>query len=181
VELDPLSLLTHAAAARPYFNARQYAGAIAQSQSTLEIDSTFSRAHFWLGLSYEQLGRREEAIRELERTVALAGRIPVYLGALGHAYAVSGRRAEALSVLEELQRRSDSSYISPVDVATVYLGLGRTDKTFEWLEKAYEGRAYGLVLMNVDPRFDRVRSDPRFADLITRVGLPTESPTSPKT
>jgi TolB-like protein/Flp pilus assembly protein TadD len=181
VELDPLSLLAHAAAARPYFNARQYAKAIAQSQSTLEIDSTFSRAHFWLGLSYEQLGRREEAIRELERTVGLAGRIPVYLGALGHAYAVSGRRAEALSVLEELQRRSDSSYISPVDIATVYVGLGRTDEAFEWLEKAYEGRAYGLVFMNVDPRFDSIRSDPRFADLIRRVGLSAESSRSPKT
>ncbi len=172
VELDPLSLLARAAAARPYYNARQYARAIAQSQSTIEIDSTFSRSHFWLGMSYEQLNRREDAIRELERTVALAGRIPVYVGALGHAYAIAGRRSEALTLVEELQRLSQSRYISPVDVATVYVGLGKNDETFEWLEKAYQGRAYGLVFLNVDPRFDRVRPDPRFAGLMRRIGLP---------
>ncbi|HUF35252.1 MAG TPA: protein kinase [Gemmatimonadales bacterium] len=178
IELDPLSLLNNAAAARPYYNAREYAEAVAQSQRTLDIDSTFSRAHFWLGMSYEQLGRATDAIRAFERTIALAGRIPVYLGALGHAYAVSGRRAEALSLIEELQRRSRSTYISPVDIATVYVGLGRRDETFAWLEKAYEGRAYGLVLLNVDPRFDGVRSDPRFTDLMRRVGLPPVPPRS---
>jgi serine/threonine-protein kinase len=180
VELDPLSLLASAAAARPYYNARQYAEAVAQAQRTLAMDSTFSRAHFWLGMSYEQLGRREDAIRELERTIAQAGRIPVYLSALGHAYAISGRKAEALGVIEELERRSRSTYISPVDIATVYAGLGRTDAMFAWLERAFEGRAYGLVFLNVDPRFDGARSDPRFKDLVRRVGLPSADAWSPK-
>lgn len=81
VALDPLSLLMNTAAARPYDNARQYTAAVAQSQQALEIDSTFSRARFWLGLSYEQLGRRLEAVRELQQTVAYGGRLPVYLGA----------------------------------------------------------------------------------------------------
>ena len=179
VTLDPLSLLSNAAAARPYYNARQYGDAVRQSEQTLEMDSTFSRARFWLGLSYEQLGRQADAVRELERTVALGGRIPVYLGALGHAYAVAGRRSEALSLVAELERRSDSTYVSPYDIATIYVGLGRTDETFAWLEKAFQGRAYGLVLMNVDPRFDPVRTDPRFVDLVRRIGLAAQAPSPP--
>jgi tetratricopeptide (TPR) repeat protein len=179
VELDPLSLLMNAAAARPYYNARQYSDAVAQSLQTLEIDSTFSRARFWLGLSYEQLGRKPDAVRELQQTVAYGGRIPVYLGALGHAYAVAGRPAEALSVVGELKRRADSSYVSPYDIAIVYVGLGRTDEAFAWLEKAVQSRAYGLVFLNVDPRLDAIRTDPRFVDLVSRVGLPAAD--SPKT
>jgi TolB-like protein/Flp pilus assembly protein TadD len=175
LELDPLTLLFQAAAARPYFNAGRYAEAIAQSQQTLHMDSTFSRAHFWLGMSYEQVDRQPDALREFQRTVALAGHSPVYLGALGHAYAIAGRIAEARTLIAELQRRSRSSYVSPVDIATVYVGLGLPDETFAWLEKAYADRAYGLVLMNTDPRFDPVRSDPRFADLIRRVGLSARS------
>jgi TolB-like protein/tetratricopeptide (TPR) repeat protein len=181
VELDPLSLLTSAAAARPYYNARQYSAAVAQSQATLEMDSTFSRARFWLGLSYEQLDRKPDAIRELQRTVAYGGRIPVYLGALGHAYAVAGRPAEALKLVAELERRADSSYVSPYDIAIVYVGLGRTDEAFAWLEKAFQGRAYGLVFLNVDPRLDTIRSDPRFVGLARRVGLPPGGSAPPKT
>ena len=179
VTLDPLSLLLNAAAARPYYNARQYGDAVKQSQRTLEMDSTFSRAHFWLGLSYKQLGRQADAVRELERTIALGGRTPVYLGALGHAYAVAGRRPEALSLVAELERQSDSSYVSPYDIATIYVGLGRTDETFGWLEKAFQGRAYGLVLMNVDPRFDPIRTDPRFVDLVRRIGLAARARSPP--
>ena len=101
-----------------------------------------------------------------------AGRIPVYLAALGHAYAKEGRRGEALAIVEELRRRSSSGYISPFDIATVYVGLNMYDAAFKELEAAYEDRAYGLVFLLVDPRFDRIRSDPRYADLIRRVGLP---------
>jgi tetratricopeptide (TPR) repeat protein len=172
VETDPLSLIVSAAAARPYYNARRYPEAIGQSQRTLAMDSTFSRAHFWLGLSYEQAGRLADAVHELQRTVDQAGRIPVYVAALGHAYAVAGRRADAVKVAEELEQQARLTYISPVDIATVYAGLGQTDDMFAWLEQGFEGRAYGLVFLNVDPRFDAVRSDPRFVDLVKRVGLP---------
>jgi serine/threonine-protein kinase len=172
LDLDPLSLLTQAAAARPYYNARRYEDALAQARKTLEIDSTFSRALFWAGLSLEQLHRTDEAIRTLQQTIASAGRIPVYLAALGHAYGRAGRRAEALALIEELRGRGRTGYVSPFDLATVYVGLNLPDEAFRALEEAYAGRAYGLVFMAVDPRFDPIRSDPRYRDLIRRVGLP---------
>ena len=173
-ELDPLSTINNAAIARPYYNARRYREAIAQSRKTLELDSTFHRAHYWLGLSYEQLSRPADAIRELEKAVA-ASPISLYAAALGHAYAVAGQREKALRVLEELQARSDSSYVSPFDIATVYAGLGDRTKTFEYLEKAFQGRAPYLVYLAMDPHFDDFRADPRFRDLVHRIGLPAGS------
>jgi tetratricopeptide (TPR) repeat protein len=171
-ELDPLSLIIQAASARSYYNARRYEDAIAQAKSALEIDSTFSRAHFWVGMANEQLGRPDEAIREFETTVLLGGPATIYLAALGHAYGVAGRRDKALAVLADLQTRTRSRYISALDIATVYLGLGDTDETFEWLERAFETRASALVYLAVDPRYDPIREDPRFQNLIRRIGLP---------
>ena len=173
VELDPLSLLTQAAAARPYYNARRYSEAIAQAKRALEIDSTFSRAHYWLGMSYEQTARFPEAIREFEETIKRAGPIPVYSAALGHAYAIAGQRHEARRILLELEARAQREYISPVDIAMIYSGLGEQDRAFEWLERGFAGRAYALVFLPTDPRFDLLRGDKRYAALMRRVGLPT--------
>jgi eukaryotic-like serine/threonine-protein kinase len=173
VELDPLSLLTQAAAARPYYNARRYPEAITQAKRALEIDSTFSRAHYWLGMSYEQTGRLPEAIQEFKETIKQAGPIPVYSAALGHAHAIAGQRAEAHRILAELEVRAKREYISPVDIAMIYSGLGEQDRAFEWLERGFAGRAYALVFLPTDPRFDRLRSDKRYAALMRRVGLPT--------
>jgi tetratricopeptide (TPR) repeat protein len=170
-ELDPVSLLNSAAAARPYYNARRYDDAIAQSLKTLELDSSFTRALFWLGLSYEQTARIPEAVRTLERLVTLAP-LPVYQAALGHAYAVAGRRADAERVLEELQARGRSGYVSSFDIATIHAGLGNRAQALDWLERAYEGRATYLPFVNVDPRFDPFREDPRFRELVRRMGLP---------
>jgi eukaryotic-like serine/threonine-protein kinase len=171
-DLDPLSLIIQAASARSYYNARRYEDAIAQAKSALEIDSTFGRAHFWVGMANEQLGRSDEAIREFETTLSFGGPATIYLAALGHAYGRAGRRDKALAVLADLQTRAKSRYISPLDIATVYLGLGDTDAIFEWLERAFQTRASALVYLAVDPRYDAVRDDPRFQDLVRRVGLP---------
>jgi serine/threonine-protein kinase len=169
-ELNPLSPIANAAIARPYYNARRYAEAIAQSRQTLELDSTFHRAHYWLGLSYEQLSRPAEAIRELEKAVALSPG-SLYEGALGHAYAVAGQRTRALRVLQKLQARADSGYVSPFDIATIYAGLGDRTQTFEYLEKAYQERVPYMVYLAVDPHFDPFHTDPRFRDLVRRIGL----------
>jgi len=170
IELDPLFVLYRAAAARPYYNARRYPEAIAQAKQALAEDSTFSRARFWLGLAYEQTFQLPEAIRELEATVKYAGAdsVPVYLAALGHAYAIAAQPDKARRLLAALEARP---YVSPVDVATVYLGLGERDQAVEWLERALKERAYGLVFLPTDPRFDPLRSDPRFAAVMRRVGL----------
>ena len=169
-EVDPLSLIMLAAAARPYYNARRYDEAIAQSQKALEIDSTFGRAHYWRGLSYEHLPRPADAIREFEQLSARAP-MSLHLAALGHAYAVGGQRGKAEKVLKELQARSDTSYVSPFDFATLYAGLGDRARTLEWLEKAYARRVPYLVFLAVDPQFDAFRADPRFRDLVRRIGL----------
>jgi tetratricopeptide (TPR) repeat protein len=151
--------------------ARRYPEAIAQAQRALRDDSTFSRAHFWLGLAYEQTDRLPEAIRELQATIRWAGAdsVPVYLAALGHAYAVAGQPDEARRLIEELKTRP---YVSPVDIAMIYGGLGERNRAFDWLERAFAGRAYGLVFLATDPRFDPLRSDPRYTVLVRKVGLP---------
>jgi len=171
-ELDPLSLIISAATARAYYNARRYDEAIAQARKPLEIDSTFSRAHYWLGLSYIQKGRLPEAIKELEETIKRAP-YPLYRAALGHAYAVAGQQAEARRVLAELEALSRSRYVSSFDVATIYAGLGDRNKTLELLEKAYVERASYLAFLSVDPQFDLLRDDPRFVELLRRIGPPS--------
>ena len=124
-------------------------------------------------MSYEQTARHSEAILEFKETIKRAGPIPVYSAALGHAYAIAGQRGEARRVLAELEARAQREYISPVDIAMIYSGLGEQDRAFEWLERGFAGRAYGLVFMPTDPRFDLLRSDKRYSALMRRVGLPT--------
>jgi serine/threonine-protein kinase len=169
-ELEPLSLIMLAAAARPYYNARRYEEAIAQSEKALEIDPNFGRAHYWRGLSYEHLPRPADAIREFEQLSAQAP-ISLHIAALGHAYAMAGQRGKAERVLRDLYARSDTSYVSPFDFATVYAGLGDRPRALEWLEKAYTRRVPYMVLLGVDPQFDAFRADPRFRDLVRRIGL----------
>ena len=173
-ELDPGSLIIHAAAARPYYNARQYDDAISQSLRTLELDSSFGRALYWLGLSYEETSRPADAVRVLRQLAAQAP-MPVYQAALGHAYAAAGRRAEALVILRQLMTPSGGRYVSPYDVATVQAGLGDRAATLDWLDRAYTARAPYLVFVAVDPHFDAYHADPRFRDLLRRIGLPATS------
>ena len=123
-QLDPLSLLVQAASARSYYNARRYQEAADQARAALELDSTYARAHFWLGLAQEQLGHPDDAIRALKTTIARGGPTSIYVAALGHVYATHGHRREALRALDDLQTRSKSQYVSPLDIATVQLGLG---------------------------------------------------------
>ncbi|HEX6433485.1 MAG TPA: protein kinase [Gemmatimonadales bacterium] len=172
-ELDPLSLIIQSASSRAYYNARRYQDAVEQARTALAIDSTYSRALYWVGMASEQLSRVPEAIRAFESTVAYAGPSSVYLGAAGHAYAVAGQRPKALDVLARLKNEAKHRYVSPLDIAIVYLGLGDREATFAWLEKAYQAHATALVYLAVDPRFDTVRDDPRFGKLLRRIGLPT--------
>jgi TolB-like protein/Tfp pilus assembly protein PilF len=169
-EVEPLSFIVLAAAARPYYNARRYDEAIAQSQKALEVDSLFGRAHYWLGLSYEHQSRTADAIRVFEQLSARAP-ISLHLAALGHAYAVAGQRDKAEQAVRELQARSESTYVSPFDFATLYAGLGDRPRALEWLEKAYQRRAPYILLLAVDPQFDAFRGNPRFRDLVRRIGL----------
>jgi Flp pilus assembly protein TadD len=114
-----------------------------------------------------------EAIAEFRRALELESQNPEIWAGLGHAYAVSGNRTEALKVLEHLKQLSTHAYVAPFNFAVIYVGLGEKDQAFAWLDQAYADRSYYMaVYLTTDPRLDSLRSEPRFADLLRRVGLP---------
>ena len=112
----------------------------------------------------------QDSIAEYQRAKQLNDD-PRMLGLLGHAYAVSGQRDEALETLDQLKQNAGQRYVSGFSFALVYAGLGEKDQAFQWLEKSYQDRAPDMVQLKVDPMLDSLHSDPRFADLVKRMGL----------
>ena len=170
-ELDPLSFIINAVLAWIFFFARQYKLAVDQSQRTLELDRSFWVALYMLGVSYEQMGDFPNALAWLERGSIASRRNGMMLGALGHAYGTAGRRDKAQEVLTKLEALKQGRYISPLNPALVHASLGANDIALAELEKAFEDRFWYLAFCRVDPRFDPLRSDPRFQDLLRRIGL----------
>ena len=171
-ELDPLSLVIGSHRAFVFYFAGQYDQAIAICKKTLELDPNFYVARRYLGLAYEQKRMYAEAIAEYGQAVSLSGGSMLMKSHLGHAYAASGDKAKAQQVLNEIEERSKQGYVSAYLTAVIYAGLGEKDQAFKWLEKAYEERAEFLVYMKTDPRLETLRADPRFQDLLRRIGLP---------
>jgi tetratricopeptide (TPR) repeat protein len=171
-ELDPLSLEKVAGTGDILYQQRRYDEAAEQYRRALEMDPNSGFAHWALGNVYVNQGMYEEAVAEYKVAIPLSGDSPDELASLGYAYALSGRRREAQAVLDELKERSRRRYISPTVIAFLHAGLGETDEAFAWLDRAVEGRDFILVFLKVDPTFDRLRADPRFASLQRRVGLP---------
>jgi TolB-like protein/class 3 adenylate cyclase/Flp pilus assembly protein TadD len=170
-ELDPLSLIINSLYGLMYFYNRCYDKTIEQGLKTLDIDPNFFWVFMGLGWCYEQKGMYEEAIAAFQNAVKLTGGGIGTLAALGHAYAISGKRNEAQTILDKLAIEAQQSYISPFDIALVYTGMGEIDHTFKWLEKAYEDRFGWLIWLNVEPKWDSIRLDPRFTDLLRRLSL----------
>jgi tetratricopeptide (TPR) repeat protein len=171
-ELDPLSLMINTDVGVNFYYARQYDEAIAQNEKTVNLDPRFFIAYLWLGQAYEQKKMYAEAIATFQKGMNEAERHPQLLASLGHAYALAGQRDKAQKALDELREMSKKRYVSPYLIAVVYAGLGDKDQTFAWLEKAYQDRSFFLIWLNVEPRFDSLRDDSRFADVVRRVGLP---------
>src|SRR5262249_9843421 len=138
----------------------------------------FSLAHRRLGLIYEQRGMFAEAVAEFEKALKLAPEDTETMSALGHTYALWGRRTDAEVSLGMLNQVSERLYVSPYSVARVHLGLGQLDEAFEWLEKTYRERHGILVYVKVEPQFDVVRNDARFVDLMKRLALMDSAATS---
>jgi len=172
LEIDPLSLIINSHLGDLLSRAGRLDQGIAQLRRTLELDPNFFRAHLWLGEAYQQKGLHGEAIAELKRAVTLGGGGPEALAALARAYAVAGERREALKLLGELKEQSRRRFVPATDFAFVYIGLGQKEQAFVWLEQAYQERSGWLAFAKIDPRFDGLRSDPRFQDLLRRIGLP---------
>jgi len=172
-QLDPLSLIINAASAKILLYAGRDDLAIEQLRKTLEIDPNFAHAHHFLGYAYLRKGAFTEAIAEFHRAISLSPNLTQYKAGLGHAYARAGKSAEARKLLSELKEESKRRYVSWSDFAAIYAGLGEKDQAFACLEKAYEQRDTKLVTRgNLNPLLDPLRSDPRFQDLLRRIGLP---------
>ncbi len=173
-ELEPLSLFINLTTGITFYLARKYDQAIEEHLKVIEMDANFVAAHTNLGLAYEQKGLREQAIAEYQRVNDLAGDMPtVRVTAqllIAHVYAAWGKRSEAEKTLNELWRQPDLTPYSFL-IATVYTGLGDKERAFEWLNKAYEKHDGQMVMLKVDPNLDGLRADPRFTDLLRRVGL----------
>lgn len=171
LELDSLSLINNLNLALHLYFGREYERAIEQLQRTLELDPYYALAHSTLGTAYTQQERYQEAIEEFRRAVHLSGRSPLMLAALGRVYALSGQPDKARKLLEELIHLSAQRYVSPCDIAIIYAGLGEKDLAFEWLDQAYAERSGRLFFLAVDPYWDNLRTDSRFANLQRSVGL----------
>jgi len=173
-ELDPLSPIVNFELGLAIYYSRDYDLAIEQFQRTLELDANFPPARQFLPAAYEQKGMYDNAITEFKKAIPLLGGNEWSLtrGGLGHVYALLGRRSEALALVAELKQLSERGYVPATSIAVIYAGLGEKDQAFVWLEKGYEERAFQMQWLRVEPRWDKLRSDPRFADLLRRVGLP---------
>jgi TolB-like protein/Tfp pilus assembly protein PilF len=169
-ELDPLGV-TGLSNGWILFNARRYDEAIGELRSVLAVHPDYATAYWFLGYALIAKGQSEEAISVLEKTVSLMDRSPGSLEFLATAYAHAGRRREALRLINELKQRRKTSYVSADALVDPYLALGDYDEAFVWLERAYQEKSGGLQYLKVDPFFDPVRKDPRFVDLVHRVGL----------
>jgi tetratricopeptide (TPR) repeat protein len=175
LELAPLSFPGHTMLGRTYYHARRYDEAITQLRRATTLDVS-PLPRLWLGLALAAKGTYTEALEELEKTGDM---IMVCVGARGYVLAQSGNRAEAEKVLDQMVARSKTSYVAGVHVAQVYVGLGKRDEALTWLEKAYAERAFPLIFLRVDPTWDVIRDDPRFVDLVRRVGIPPLGATLP--
>jgi serine/threonine-protein kinase len=168
--LDPLSVAVATDMGFEQYYSRDYEGATKQLRSIVEINPNFSLAHLWLGRTYQQRKMYAEAISEYEQTGGLREWVPT-LAALGHVYGLQGRTAEARKVLAHLDEIARERYVTSYGVALVYAGMGDKEQAFSKLEQAFDERSHWLVWLNLDPRWDSLRADPRFDELKRRLGL----------
>ena len=170
--LDPLSLLIRGDSAETLRLARRYDQAIEENTKSQEMDPNFADAHFGLGLTYSLKGMHEKAVAEMRKAITLSGNNTQITAGLAQVYALAGRRAEAKEIINRLLAESREHYSSPLDIAMIYASLGENDEAFGWLAKAYEENSPWMIELNVEPAWDKVRSDQRFKNLVRRVGLP---------
>jgi eukaryotic-like serine/threonine-protein kinase len=169
-ELEPLSLFITLSLAWAYYFARQYDRAMEQGRKALDMDPNFGFAYWHRGMAYIQQKKFADAVTALRKAINLSGPATTFISYLGYANARMGKHREARQMIAQLERVSKRQYVSSYFIAVIYLGLGDLDRTFEWLEKAYEERSGFMAFINVEPMLDALRSDPRFKALAEKIG-----------
>ncbi|MEP6743033.1 MAG: tetratricopeptide repeat protein, partial [bacterium] len=174
LQIDPLSSLANFGVASVLLFSRRWDETITHLQNAIKIDPNYWLHHSYLGRSYEQKGMMPEAIVEFQRGVDADSDQSENWSGLAHAYAVSGKKAEAEKILTDLITKSaKGSYVSPYNIAVIYAGLADKEKAFTWLERAYAERSYYLpVYLITDERLELLHADQHFKDLVRRIGLP---------
>jgi serine/threonine protein kinase len=172
VELEPTSVLFNRNVALNLYFARRYDEAIEQSRKTLELDPNMATAYSWLGMSYEQKGLYDQAVEAYLKRRDVSGDDPEKVKSLREAYATSGWKGFWRRELDLAKERAKQMNVPPYAFAEIYVRLGDQEQSFAWLEKTFEDEpGWGITTLNADPRWDGLRSDPRYADLVRRMGL----------
>lgn len=170
-ELDPLSVIINWNVGWILHFSRKYKEALNQFRSTLELDPNYLVTRMFLGQTYVQLQEFDKAREEFQRALDLSGGAAFALGLLGHCIALAGEKNEALRLLERLDELSQARYVSPDFFAWIHLGLGAVEEAFRYLTAAYERRSNWLAWLGPEPRYDSLRQDLRFRELLRKVGL----------
>jgi TolB-like protein/Tfp pilus assembly protein PilF len=171
LELDPVSPVFNTVRAQIEYSARNYDAAIAQGMRVVEQYPSYWLAYIWLGSSYREKKIYPRALEQFAKGRQLSGDQPVMIALYGHALAVSGDAAGARRALADLHRVAQSRYVSSVYFAAIQLGLGEKSNALDGLERAYQERNDYLAYLAVDPIADPLRSEPRFTDLLHKIGV----------
>ncbi len=178
-ELDPLSLIINVAVGWSLYFAHRYDEALEQLRRTVELEPNYPVTYWILGLVLRKMGRYELAIAEGEKSVKLSGGSPLMRATLAHTFASAGRTTEALQLLDELTTLAKQKYVPPYFIAGIHVGLGENDRAIEYLEKAYQEHSHWLLYLHMGPGMEALQNDPRFQNLLQRVGLPLPGESSP--
>ena len=171
VELGPLEPYFRVILAAVLSTAHQYESAVNELEKVMALDNQILHAYLVLGETLLQMGRTTEAIAEFEKAQAISPDAGAFDASLSYAYARAGNKTEAIKILKRMQAASATRYVAPTDFATVYAGIGEKKEAFRWLETAFVQRDAHLEGLKMDPEWDPLRSDPRFQNLLHRVGL----------
>jgi DNA-binding winged helix-turn-helix (wHTH) protein/lipoprotein NlpI len=172
---DPLSLPINSDLGFCYYYTGQYDEAAKQLRFVLELKGDFPPAHLWLGRTYQELGRYDAAIAEFRQVEERLREWPVPMAARGFVEGIAGRADEARETLVELEKLAHRKFVTSYGVALVHTALGEKDAALTWLNKAFDERSHWLVWLRLDPRWNRLRTDLRFVELVGRVGFPETS------